>query len=118
MLLCSALCLYGLLLLSVSKSMGKKWKPARCGKTKEFDFDSRYQPRNARDLTYCTYYRSHTCCNKTHTDAIIKVIYPYLNDDENNNVTHECRLMISTAVYVRTNYVYTHPRVLFMIYCI
>ena len=68
----------------------------KCGNTKHFDFDSEL-PTYHKDLSFCSYYRPETCCNKTHTDKIIKNIYGYAG--QNTNLTAECRY-ISLYIFI------------------
>eukprot|EP01084_Bolivina_argentea_P002964 5546_1 len=58
----------------------------KCGNTKHFRFDSEL-PTHKQGLSYCQYYRGETCCNKTHTDKIIKYIYAF----HEPSVSSDCR---------------------------
>ena len=38
-------------------------------------------PRESRSLSFCKEFKGNTCCNKSHTDAIQRAIYPFFVED-------------------------------------
>ena len=78
-----------LLLILIEVDCKRFTREPKCGDTQQFRFDEElptYQI-GANALSYCQYYRGETCCNKTHTDKIIKHVYAY----HEPNVSTECR---------------------------
>ena len=75
-----------LLFVLISVNCKRFTREPKCGDTKHFRFDEEL-PTYDSDLSYCQYYRGETCCNRTHTDKIIKHVYAY----HEQNVSTECR---------------------------
>eukprot|EP01084_Bolivina_argentea_P069233 126024_1 len=70
----------------ITAHCGRFTKQPTCGDTKHFRFDEELPTYNGH-LSYCQYYRGHTCCNKTHTDKIILNVYAY----HEANMSSDCR---------------------------
>ena len=79
-----------LLLSSTSSSQ------PRCVSAPPHRFNPRSSPSASSSLTFCTAYASSTCCNASHTAAIVRDVYPFFSftaDDrsEGYGVSEECK---------------------------
>ena len=79
---------------------------SRCASVPPHRFNPRSSPSPSTSLTFCTSYSSSTCCNASHTAAIVRDVYPFFSftaDDraEGYGVSEECKNLASS--------IYCHP---------
>ena len=87
--------IYAEKLKKIKPKLRNIWNDGNCKDVRSFKFDNEPPTWNT-ELSYCQQYRGETCCNRTHTDRIIKIIYPY----HEPNMTDKCRYEFIHGMFV------------------